>query len=432
MTPDTAVRWSSRDLKRLFLLAACAFVLRAAAALLIQHRPLFPAYYYQDAVLTDTLSRQTLAAWKQGAALPLDYSPAQRLVVFCTAALYRLFGLHALIPMLANALLGALGVFALGALAARAFGPSAGLLAAGAVAVWPSEVFYTSQNLKEAPTQLFLWLAFAALLPGAENESVTTPRLAAGLMALTAAALLRPYLLIAAVAALGLGAVWNALRRKKERAAAWTLTVAVLAAPLIYQAVSRLTFDRLLPATRSAPNTENVVVPVAVDASGARLHPYSPAAIENFRRLRQSADRNYSRLTAGRQIQTQLFPDARFAGWLDVAEFIPQSAFYVLFMPLPGLYPMDGKLGRLLAAAENVVLLALAVLGVMDLARGPKTPARAAAVLFLVFMAAGSALLELDLGSAARHKLLYLPLIFPFAAEELLRLFGRSRRATER
>ena len=430
MTQDAAVeRWSPRDWKRLALIALGALVLRAGAAMLLEHHPIFPAYYYHDAVLTDELSRQTLAAWRQGAALPLDYGPSQRLVAFCTAALYRVFGLHPLIPMLANAALGALGVFALGVLASRAFGPRAGLLAAGAVALWPSEVFYTSQNLKEAPTQLLLWLAFAALLPGAGDDAACAARAAAGLAALMVAALLRPYLLIAAVAALGAGAVWSAARRKKNRAAGWAPAAAVLAAPLLYQAVSHLAFDRLLPATRLKPNTENVVVPVAVDASGARFHPYSPAAIEGFRRSRQAGDRDYSRLTAVRQIQTQIFPDARFADWTDVAEFIPKSAFYVLFMPLPGLYPMDGKLGRLLAAAENVVLLALAVLGVAGFLRGPKTPARAAAVLFLVFMTCGAALLELDQGSAARHKLFYLPLIFPFAAEELLRLFRNPPRA---
>ena len=42
-------------------------------------------------------------------------------------------------------------------------------------------------------------------------------------------------------------------------------------------------------------------------------------------------------------------------------------------------------------------------------------------------MAAGAALLEPDLGSATRHKLLYLPMLFPFAVEELLRLHNRRK-----
>ena len=40
-----------------------------------------------------------------------------------------------------------------------------------------------------------------------------------------------------------------------------------------------------------------------------------------------------------------------------------------------------------------------------------------------------AALLEYDLGSAGRHQLMYLPMLFPFAAEEILRLLGRKEPA---
>jgi hypothetical protein len=44
-----------------------------------------------------------------------------------------------------------------------------------------------------------------------------------------------------------------------------------------------------------------------------------------------------------------------------------------------------------------------------------------ASVADFLAMTAGSALMEFDLGSASRHKLLYLPMLFPFAAEEIIR-----------
>ena len=97
-------------------------------------------------------------------------------------------------------------------------------------------------------------------------------------------------------------------------------------------------------------------------------------------------------------------------------------AFTVLFMPLPGLYPLGRKIGRWAAAGENTALLALALLAAAGLGRGPKTPKRLALFAFFAAMTVGAALLEFDLGSAGRHKLLYLPMLFPFAAEEALRL----------
>ena len=44
---------------------------------------------------------------------------------------------------------------------------------------------------------------------------------------------------------------------------------------------------------------------------------------------------------------------------------------------------------------------------------------------FFAAMAAGASLLEFDLGSAGRHKLLYVPMLFPFAAEQARRLLQR-------
>ena len=121
----------------------------------------------------------------------------------------------------------------------------------------------------------------------------------------------------------------------------------------------------------------------------------------------------------GREIETQFFPDADFRTWPELVAFVPKGAFYALFMPLPGLYPMNGKVGRILAAAENALLLALAVLAVLGLRRVRWTPAAVALLATFLALAAGAGLLEYDLGSAARHKLLTLSLLLPFAARAL-------------
>jgi hypothetical protein len=131
-------------------------------------------------------------------------------------------------------------------------------------------------------------------------------------------------------------------------------------------------------------------------------------------------------MNLGREIGTQIYPAADFRTWGDVLAYLPKGSFAVLFMPLPGLYPMGGKIGRYAAAGENVILLLLSALAAVGFARGPKSPARLGLLAFFAAMTIGAALLEFDLGSAGRHKLLYLPMLFPFAAEEILRLLGRK------
>lgn len=162
---------------------------------------------------------------------------------------------------------------------------------------------------------------------------------------------------------------------------------------------------------------------------GAVNYPTSPGGITTFRKSRQFADRRWARLTMGREINTQIYPEAEFKTWWDVLAYLPKGAFTVLFMPLPGLYPMDGKLGRYAAAMENMILLSLAALAAAGFIRCPKSPARLGLLAFFATMTVGAALLEFDLGSAGRHKLLYLPMLFPFAAEEFLRLLRGNKDA---
>ncbi len=169
--------------------------------------------------------------------------------------------------------------------------------------------------------------------------------------------------------------------------------------------------------------------------SGAAVNtdrPTSPEGITRARKWRQYTNRRATKRDENREIATQIYPDAEFKTWGDVLAYLPKGAFAVLFMPLPGLYPMDGKLGRYAAAGENIFLLVIAGLAVFGFVRGPKTPARLGLLAFFAAMTAGAALLEYDLGSAGRHKLLYLPMLFPFAAEEALRLYERATRRAQK
>ena len=416
------------DARRWLALEAAAFLLRAGLAVLTEHHPLFPPYYYQDATFTDNLARDMVGNWKAGRSTALSYSPSQRLHILLTAAVYRVTGARLLAPKIIQAMLGAAGVLILGFAFSGAFSPGIGLAAAAMVALWPSHAYYTSQNLKEGPVMVLVWLAFAALMIPRKDERLGPARAALGIAALVLSGLLRSYAMLAAVGALALGAAWSLLFGGGRRAAVAVLTCA-LCAPLAYKATAALMFDRMLSPSVAGPTSASNLIPVADDASGVVHSPLSPEGLTRFRQLRQYADRDYAMKTQGRDIATQIEPDARFDNWWQVAAFAPRAAFQVLFQPLPGLYPMDGKLGRRLAAAENTALLAISLLAVFGLARRALTEERLVFVAFFAAMALGSALLEFDLGSAGRHKLLYLPMLFPFAAEEALRLLRRKESA---
>lgn len=419
------------DLRAIIAIALAAFALRAGTAVLTELRPLFPDYYYADAAFADREARATLDAWARGERRDILYSPAQRAHIFFTAALYRVSGARPLAPKLVNALAAALGIAAFGLLSGRLFGARIGPASAAAICFWPSHVFYTSQNFKEGLVCGVLMGTFLLLTTGEDTRRERGYyEFAAGLTLLALLGFFRSHVMLTAAAAVaGAAATSLILRRGSRLTAAWAIA-ACFAAPLLHQVASRTLLRAPVAASAAGPAAERAVIPDITDPGSGEVHtPLSPRGITEFRRLRQHSDRVYAKGNFEREIGTQLFPGELMNSWLDVLLFVPKASFHVLFMPLPGLYPLEGKPGRILAAAENLVLLALVALGLAAAIRGGLPPHRLGLLLFFAMMTAGSSLLEFDLGSAGRHKLMYLPMLFPFAAEEALRLIARRRTA---
>lgn len=419
-------------------LAALALALRVACAAVTEVYPLFPAYYYTDAAMIHSYAIGALEDIRAGRAPIINGTLSERMQTAITVEVYRVFGVRPLAVKLVNAVLGALGVVVL-TRALSLFFPFQAALAAGLmVAVWPSHVFYTSQNLKEAPADLLAYLAIGAAFAALASPPAGRSGARAGSLAMLTACLLgagfyRSYVLLSVSAGLLLAFALTA-RDRRRRSGSLLGAAAVITALSLYSWMSHRIVLYFEPGALSAPDMQRLassLIPVTYDEFdiGVVNHPTSPKGISAFRKSRQFADRRWARQRAGREIGTQIYPDAKFDAWLDVLLYLPKGAFTVLFMPLPGLYPMDGKIGRLAAAGENVALLLIAALAAAGFARGPKAPARLGLLAFFAAMTAGAALLEFDLGSAGRHKLLYLPMLFPFAAEEALRLAGRRRTA---
>jgi hypothetical protein len=115
-----------------------------------------------------------------------------------------------------------------------------------------------------------------------------------------------------------------------------------------------------------------------------------------------------------------LFEDIEFNSNFDVIKFIPTTVFHTFFMPLPGLYPLEGKFRLILASIENVFLFFLAVMALRNIFLIERDIKLYYTVLFLLLAMASHSLLEPDLGTALRHKILYLPLILSLACGRFL------------
>ncbi|MBI5882563.1 MAG: hypothetical protein HZB91_05610 [Elusimicrobia bacterium] len=430
--------------RSLLLVAVVALAARWSVAILTESRPIFPDYYYADAKLYDSEAAYYAAAISSGTSLMYRLTPGRELYTWWVTLFYLGFGRHPLLLKLINGLFGASSVLLLGLLAARLWPnaragpvaappPSAGdalpLVRLGPgllLAFWPTHLFYSSQNTKEAMMLLVLAASFWLFLAG-NAESDRKPGLTAsefrpllGTAALLLMGLLRSHLLPMASAALLLAAAWRAAASRGHR---WALARAgrdaacVLAALALFGPVSSRTIARWTYEERHMPFVKGIIdARPSLDAEAAKdPQGWSPAWITNLRRMRQERDQQYAQKTFKREVRSQIFQGVEFKTWLDVAVFLPKGAFTVLFMPLPGFYPMEGSLGRMLACLENLAILALCLLAFIGVWRHGRSPERAALAAFFLILWMASALTEVDLGSATRHRLQYLPFLLPFA-----------------
>lgn len=399
--------------------AVCAagFLLRAGLAAVDAGRPLFPPHYYNDerdfAAGADALARSGDAFSAS------SVTPGKELFTTWLALLERAFGPGVLPGRLFNAAAAAAAAGLWGVAGAAAAGPAAGLLTAGFMALWPSAAFHTCLAVKEAPVSFFLALTLALLLTGlGRTGRRALPFLAAAAASGLVLALLRSYLLLLLAAAAGAAAAAHAVRSSPGRR--WSAVPAALclaAAAAAYRPLKSALLVTLHGEDR--PQAVQFVPDVGEHGQpGAKTTrpSLSPAGLSAYRHDLLVGMRNWSERQYGRAPESALFLDAEFRSWLDVALFLPKATFYELFMPLPGLYPTEGKPGRVLACIEGVALLFTAALAAAGLRRARWEPPALLLAALLVLAAPPIAFLEFDLGSASRHRIHLAPLLVPFAA----------------
>lgn len=408
--------------RHIFLLALLA---RLGAAVVTERRPIFPAYFDADATEHHRVAARMVLDWREGRPAAPTLSPAKRVYDYGLAALYRLAGPRPLCARALNAVFAALAVLLLHRLALLFLPPPDAARFAAFLALWPSYVYFGGGNTKDP--LVFLLIAGAVFAYASYLRAGKASQLVGSAVLLVAVGLLKTHFVLALAAGLSLPTAVLAASASRERRMRLLAALGVaVAAGILYRPVARALLERWLVAPegmRAHAQEELELVmrthppPLArrATARAGDERPTIPRRIEEFRDSRHYWSQYHAQRTQGRRVETQILPGARFDGWLDLLLFIPKGAFHALFMPLPGLYPLEGKLGRWLGAAENLGLLALFAAAIWRLAgRGWPDDALVPAGLFLV-LAAASGLFEFDLGSAARHKPEYLPFILLFA-----------------
>lgn len=428
MNPRAAVGrvWGTRTQRAMFAVFAGALGLRLAVAAVDARKPLFPSHYYNDE--RDYLAQAEVvnAGLREGRRLT-SLTPGKELHIVTLAALSRRFGDGPLPGRALNAATAAASAVVWGWVAAALTTPAAGLGAAAFLAFWPSHVFHTSLAGKEGPIGLMLSTVTALFIAGLSSGGFRRQALWAGAAATALAlGLLRAYLpsvlaAAGAVAALAAAAAPAAGRRRAAvvPAALWLAAgaagfkplKAVLSRPLLTE--GRVQSRQVLPSLPAPPG-------------GAPQGALSvPARLGAYRNRLHAGARTWSLAQFGAAPDSALFPDEEIATWTDLALFVPRATFYELFMPLPGLYPTQGKPARMLASAEGVALLAVALLAAAGLSRRRWDAPTAFLCAFVAVAAPATAFLEFDLGSASRHRTHFYPFVLPFAAAAAL---GAARR----
>lgn len=184
---EMTANWNSKFTRATVILLAVSVVLRVGWAILIPVIPVSDSFAYD--ALAKTLATQGVYGWTPDQ--PTAFWPVGTSALY--AVLYTLFG-HNFIPIVGlNIVLGTCIVLETIWLARLFFDEDIGLLAGGVVAIWPSEVAYSTILASELPFIFFVLLGFCAWF----NSRLSFPSrgIASGL-AFAAAGYVRPIALM--------------------------------------------------------------------------------------------------------------------------------------------------------------------------------------------------------------------------------------------
>lgn len=370
-------------------------------------------YLYQKeaALLSGKLTQEGFWAWLTAPALPH---------VKLYSILFALFGPalgHSVLSVEPLNLLYYLSILILVyKLGENIFDGQTGMIAAGAVALWPSFLVHTLQLLKDS---LFIAAALALLLVASgwltkaygRREGLVTGF--AGGVLIVLLALVRPEFKVMVLAVVSLALMLLFVRQMRDRRLLpgnllSAAVVVLLLLPSTYLGVTRFRGIKRAPPASSTVTTdaemsqpaevENKTAAVESKATGAGLAGEGQMGGEGqvgwLAFLRSGADSAASRLGAIRHNFVVGYPDSNstidgdvaFDDAADVLRYLPRACVVGFLSPFPDTWfassPRVGLTGKSISAVETLVMYAVQILAIFGLFQSRRSTA--AWLLFLV------------------------------------------------
>jgi hypothetical protein len=318
-------------------------------------------------------------------------------------------------------------VFGLGR---EVFDRRAGLLAAGAVALWPSFLLHTTQFLKDplfVAETLALVLVMVRWLTRAPSWGGALLTAFAGGLVATVLWLTRSDMGEVLYATVLLGAAAVAAGQLLERRLRAANLVGMALLVVVTLGVPRVIPGALEPGGRTAAEKlkarrGKVAGPPATTEGAAQGGIWSGAAAR-VGTVRQGFIKTYA--DSGSNIDK----DVQINSPADLFGYLPRAAAVGFFAPFPGMWLAPGKVvgsgGRLLGGLESLAMYVVEGLALVGLWRGRR---RVAAWLLLSVAAMGMTALGLvviNVGTLFRLRYVFLMLLVVLAAGGAARILGR-------
>lgn len=367
----------------LALVLLLAFSLRLVVALLIARGGIIPEPYLTDHQTYHELGMDLSNAWVSN----IDTDPIVRNLgnykayVYVAAAVYYLAGPSLFLMQVLNVVLMCFALLLIWLIVRRGFdNDRVATVTIMVMAVWPGGVIQDAMNNREAFAVLCLSTSLWFFIEFIQTGKYRFLLLCGSALVVTG--LFRDYLVV-----IFMGSVVAWLMLKRPSLKRLILLVSVLA--LTYMAAGFI--------ARISPHIPDIT------------EMLTPAGLQQY--------------TASRVLKigatTALFPDRVYRTWLDVFVALPRGFLAVLFLPLPGVYSTS-NLAQMVAAAENTVLLLAVGLGLSSMKRHWSNLTLRFLLLATAVALTVHGLVDSDLGTATRHKRVFVPYIVCFAAAQLL------------
>lgn len=319
----------------------------------------------------DGLAQHLLVNWHSGSwDGAFIESPNVRYYTFLATAVYYIFGYNPIFMMLLNVLWGTLTIVVIYSIANLLFDKKSAIISASFIAFWPTHIMFSAMNMRDSLAVLLMVLFILNFL-----KWIKTPK---------ASLLLNVLLLI----------IGNTLIRSQN-----AVIISVVAAPIIFYFLFK----------RSDPYLKPIYIMVGiVGVLGAVAAMYALGYSSYLDIDYITREMNY-RADGGAAYLTSL----NYTSWLDVLLYLPLRFIYFLFSPF--LWDVSNT-PQALSAIEGLLLMAMSVVVLRKRKMIGKITKNKhllwAFVIFCIIGLGANSIIDSNSGTAVRHKLQYLSVIF--------------------